>query len=138
MGTGPSGSGVTISKPEQGAPRETYAERELRLRIERRQRLDAHQAAQQAFLAERAAGGVKMEAPHEDKALPPPPEDKVAPVPEKKLPANPREGEAAEDLAAQSKRTLMALAEDRGVTVTRADGRTDLEPTKSDYVRALA
>lgn len=129
MGTGPDGSGVTISKPDPNAPRETYAERQLRERVERRRRLEAHQEEQREFLA---AQGAKMQPAghYEDKALPGPPENKA--------PANPSEGESAEDLDKLSKAALRALAEDRNVTVTRGDGRTDLEPTKTDYVGALS
>ncbi|GMV06727.1 MAG: hypothetical protein AMXMBFR53_30020 [Gemmatimonadota bacterium] len=131
MGTGPNGSGVTIT-PASQVQRETRQERDLRLRREYAERMQSHYAAQDAFAAQGGASDValKKAAPHENKALAGPPENKG--------PANPPGGETADDLMALSKRALQALAEDRRVTVTRADGRTDREPTKDDYVRALA
>lgn len=42
------------------------------------------------------------------------------------------------DLEGLSKDELEAIAAARGVKVTRADGRTDLQPLVSDYLRALA
>lgn len=47
-------------------------------------------------------------------------------------------GLSADALADMSKDELAALAEERGVTVTREDGRDDLAPTKADYQRALS
>lgn len=69
MGSGPRGSGVTITKAEAFTPSdESPQERALRERKERRARIDAHQAADRAFQAEQAAR-FKKEAPHEDKML---------------------------------------------------------------------
>lgn len=68
------------------------------------------------------------------------PEDKQAPSPENKTVG----GSSASstgledlDLDALTKEDLVALAEDRGVEVTRADGKEGA-PLKSDYVRALS
>lgn len=120
MGIGPNGSGVTITKLEPGAPRETYQQRQLRARQAHAEKLREHRARQDAFLAEQ-----KVDVPHEDKML----------RPEMATKAEPAFTRA--DLEVHSKRVLVGMAEERGVTVVRADGRTDLEPTKDDYVRAL-
>lgn len=47
------------------------------------------------------------------------------------------ETRAAEDLSGLKKAELVALAEERGVEVERADGK-DGSPLVSDYVRALS
>ena len=51
--------------------------------------------------------------------------EKVAPLPL-----------TADDIASMSKRELMQLAEARGITVTRSDGKEG-DPNKQDYLDAL-
>lgn len=85
-----------------------------------RDRLRKHYDAQDAFAAEYE----RTHGPPGTKALEGAPENKML------------AGDAA-GLENKSKAELRALAAERGVEVTRADGRTDLEPTRDDYLRAL-
>ena len=94
----------------------SYAERQTILRKERAERLAAHHKRDQEY-QERGEAMFKDDVP---------PENKEDAPPENK------------DLGAMSKEDLVALAEKRNVTVTRADGREDLEPTKDDYLKALS
>lgn len=116
VGSGPNGSGVTISKPDPNAQRETLQQRESRARQERAERMRQHAESEAAFQA-------KQQPPHEDKALRPRRQTKARPT------------ETAEDLAALSMNAIQALAEERGIIVTNPDGD---EPTRDDYVRTLA
>lgn len=116
MGAGTDGSGVVIRKPDPNAPRETYQERQRRERMAHAQNIREHEARQAEFAA-------KQQPPHEDKALRPARQTKARPT------------ETAEDLAALSLNALQAVAEERGIVVTNPDGH---EPTRDDYVRALA
>lgn len=50
--------------------------------------------------------------------------------------AAPAENKAESDLKSKTKAELVAMADERGVEVTRSDG-TELEPVKADYVKAL-
>ena len=71
-------------------------------------------------LAEKAAEQKAAEVPPENKAMLGAPENKDT-----------------QDLSALTLAELKALAEERGVTVERADGKPGA-PTKADYVRALS
>jgi hypothetical protein len=51
--------------------------------------------------------------------------------------ANTVSGKTAEQLSEMTKPELVALAEEKGITVTRADGK-DSEPLVEDYERALS
>lgn len=93
-------------------------------RVDYARRMAEHRARQDAFLGTPISGG-KVEPSHEDKML-------RADAATKAEPAFTRA-----DLEAHSKRVLVGMAEEANVAVVRADGRTDLEPTKDDYVRAL-
>lgn len=115
--------GVTIYKageyPHEG---ESHEARQFRLRRERAERMRAHAAREQAFRE-----GKALDQPYEDKALDAPPAAKT----------DDAQQPTREELEGESKAALIERARDRGIEVTRADGRDDLEPTVSDYIRAL-